>query len=111
MLRFFHSGQVFETGDFVTCTIGGRHNCVIDNARIYVLSETQAFICQNIVNGASPPDLLGYMFGYLFNNGEPSEVTNLKHKPKEFYASEMPTDYNTNLIGDDGGFVRIRTDI
>jgi hypothetical protein len=51
----------FKHGDKVTCTIDGRK---ITDARISIDPNEDAFICQNVRDGARARDLLGYKYSY-----------------------------------------------
>jgi hypothetical protein len=106
---FIYNGQVFKTGDKVTCRI---HNKFIDNAKIYVLSScaedryywfnldyagtviAEAYICQNLKHGSAAPDSLGYAAGWVFtvvdNNGNielTEDVSELKLNIKDELAN------------------------
>ena len=62
--RVIYNNVEFVTGDKITCMIRG---LLVKDAEIYVYKDSNlrpescvCFLCQNIMNGVSSPDTLGY---------------------------------------------------
>lgn len=74
----------FKHGQRLTCEIRGKK---IDDAKISIDSDGTAHICQNIANGITAENNLGYRMGWTINRGEyykdgDNGITNLQFLPR-----------------------------
>ena len=95
------NGQVFQTGDWVTCCIEGEH---IKTARIFIISHSTGYICQNTFDGSMSPDRLGFNFswGYSCDETVMKSVSNLKLADAKYTPMAEISEYRVNLLIDDG---------
>jgi hypothetical protein len=95
-LSMIIDGVKYKTGDKVQCSI---HECNIEDAKIYInyiavsadVTTGEAFICQNVMNGATSPDCLGYERSWVFRiiNGKNISMTMINlHKLDRYNCFE-----------------------
>jgi len=60
-----------KTGDRVTCKIG---DVEIKDAKVYVKNPGRIFICQNMHNGFSCDDKLGYKYSWVVYGGDIADI-------------------------------------
>ena len=93
-----YKGQVFRTGDWVTCIIQGEP---MERARIFVTNPNHGFICQNTFDGNISPDRLGFNYSWGFRLTEDStkldSIKNLRLANTDTPMSDI-SEYKVDLL-------------
>lgn len=81
----------FKHGEYVKCTID---ETVIDDARISINEDGRYFICQDLVEGISADDKLGYKHSWKLEDSFAGVlVSNLRPAVKSFDYPEIGDEY------------------